>query len=219
MGTLISDNGSQFASKEYEDFIGSHSMHHITSSPGHQQANGLAEKAVQSVKNLIKKSGDDIYMTSLDLRNTPRDDIGAPMQRLMVRRGETQLPITETLRRPEQGNIKANITSNLMEYRKTQKHYYDRGTKPREDFERGDALRVYSDKRWEPAELINKTEYPRSYIVKAGDKARECRRNSDLLMKTREIPYLIKQVERSNHVPTIPIQRPSKLSVQCAKTR
>ena len=42
MDTLISDNGPQFTSKEFREFYEAYGIEHITSSPGHQQANGLS---------------------------------------------------------------------------------------------------------------------------------------------------------------------------------
>ena len=84
MDTLVSDNGPQFASAELKSFANDYGFEHITSSPLYPKSNGLAEKSVQTVKNLIKKcseSGDDIYLALLDLRNTPRDEeMGSPMQ-------------------------------------------------------------------------------------------------------------------------------------------
>lgn len=104
MDMLISDNGLQYTSAEFKSFVASYGIEHITSSPLYSQSNGLAEKAVQTVKNLFKKcseSGDDVYLSLLDLRNTPRDEqIGSPMQRLMGRRAKTQLPMSDNLRKP-----------------------------------------------------------------------------------------------------------------------
>ncbi|XP_061170340.1 uncharacterized protein K02A2.6-like [Saccostrea echinata] len=94
--TLISDNGSQYTSAEFKSYVASYGIEHVTSSPFYAQSNGLAEKSVQTVKNLLKKcreSGDDVYLALLDLRNTPRDEqIGSPMQRLMGRRRKRYSP-------------------------------------------------------------------------------------------------------------------------------
>ena len=96
MDTLVSDNGPQFACQEFKDFTRAYGIQHTTSSPLHPQSYGLAEKAVQTVKSILKKctdSGDDVHLALLDLRNTPRDaEIGSPMQRLMSRRAKTLIP-------------------------------------------------------------------------------------------------------------------------------
>ena len=208
MDTLISDNGPQFTSAQFREFTKTYDINHITSSPNHQQANGLAEKAVQTVKNMIKKcseTGDDIYMALLDLRNTPRDDVtGSPMQRLMGRRAKTLLPITENLRKPESSKSRS-VSSKLMNYREQQKKYYDRGTRPRSDLEPGNAVRIHSDGRWKPAEFVRKTQFPRSYMVRAGDQGRELRRNSKMLLNTKEQPHIIEPKSRSHYIPMFPM--------------
>ena len=55
MDTLMSDNGPQYTSAEFKSFFASYDIQHITSSPLYSQSNGLAEKAVQTVKNFFKK--------------------------------------------------------------------------------------------------------------------------------------------------------------------
>ena len=60
--TLVSDNGSNYASREFADFARSWDSLHITSSPHHSQSNGRAEAAVKTMKNGIKKAkGGDAY--------------------------------------------------------------------------------------------------------------------------------------------------------------
>jgi transposase InsO family protein len=55
---LITDNGPQFASGEFAKFAKEYGFIHITTSPHFSQANGQAERFVQTAKNLIKKSKD-----------------------------------------------------------------------------------------------------------------------------------------------------------------
>ena len=74
-------------------------------SPYHPQSNGMAEKAVQTAKRLMKKAkqdGNDPYLALLEYRNTPwSDTLGSPAQRLMGRQTKTLLPVSSTLLKPE----------------------------------------------------------------------------------------------------------------------
>ena len=53
--TIVSDNGSVFTSKELQQFVQSNGIKHVTTAQYHPASNGLAERAVQTVKNGLKK--------------------------------------------------------------------------------------------------------------------------------------------------------------------
>lgn len=101
VSTIISDNGPQFASKEFQKFCQEWGITHKTSSPHHPQSNGKAEAAVKTIKTLLTKSAEakeDPYIGLLNLRNTPQQDVDiSPAQRLFGRRTKTLLPTTKKL--------------------------------------------------------------------------------------------------------------------------
>ena len=53
--TLVSDNGPQLVSREFEEKMTRWGVKHLVSPPYHPSSNGLAERAVGIVKNRLKK--------------------------------------------------------------------------------------------------------------------------------------------------------------------
>ena len=96
--TLVSDNGPQFSSAEFAAFATKHKIHHVTSSPLYPQANGIAERAVQTVKRLLRSS--DPYDALLAYRTTPLENGYSPAELLFSRRLRTSVPITSAQRQP-----------------------------------------------------------------------------------------------------------------------
>ena len=62
----MSDNGPQYASREFSDFAKQYNFQHTTSSPHFPQSNGHAERAIQTVKKLLSGSTDP-HMALLSL--------------------------------------------------------------------------------------------------------------------------------------------------------
>ncbi|XP_014668932.1 PREDICTED: uncharacterized protein K02A2.6-like [Priapulus caudatus] len=89
--TLFSDNGPQFDSDEFKQFLTQWGCEHITSSPGYAQSNGEAERAVQTVKSILNKC-DDEYLALLNYRNTPLHNGYSPAQLSMGRKLRTRIP-------------------------------------------------------------------------------------------------------------------------------
>lgn len=191
MMTLLTDNGPQFTSSEFKDFTEQYGIDHITSSPYRPQSNGLAEKAVQTIKRMMIKcaeTSEDFHLALLDLRNTPRGDLGSPCQRLMGRRTLTNLPTAERLLQPQTIPPK-EITKGLIDMRETQKHYYDRQTQQLRNIQPNDAIRVRTPKGWMPAQHLRKHEAPRSHHVRSGPYGHDYRRNRDQILTTKENPH------------------------------
>ncbi|XP_058814254.1 uncharacterized protein K02A2.6-like [Topomyia yanbarensis] len=76
--TLVSDNGPQFASAEFDKFCLENGVNHITTAPYHPQSNGQAERFVDTFKRSVKKirEGKGAIQEALDIflityRTTP----------------------------------------------------------------------------------------------------------------------------------------------------
>ena len=128
---LITDNGSEFDNREFQNFSSEWHFDHRTSSPRYPQSNGKVENAVKTCKGLLMKAKEDKkdpLLAILDWRNTPSEGFGtSPVQRLMGRRTRTLLPTAEVLLRPN-SDIKTT-TSNLAARKRLQCRQYNRGIK------------------------------------------------------------------------------------------
>ena len=98
---LYTDNGPEFASKEFFNFVRKYQFQHVTSSPTFPQSNGFVERTIQTAKKLLKKAcddGSDPHLAILEFRNTPIQGVAlSPMQLLMGRRAKTLIPIKQSL--------------------------------------------------------------------------------------------------------------------------
>ncbi len=73
----MSDNGPQYASREFKAFAREWEFDHVTSSPYFAQSNGFIERMVGTVKNVLKKAKEsriDLQLALLCLRSTPVDN-------------------------------------------------------------------------------------------------------------------------------------------------
>ena len=200
--TLISDNGRQFVSEEFKQFMKGYDIIHTTSSPGHPQGNGLAERAVQSAKSLLEKTnrdGSDLYLNLLNLRNIPRSKaLGSPVQRLMSRSTRAVLPMTKTVLKPK---VVKNVNKNLKRVR-AQKKYFDKNAKTLLVLYPEQPVRMRSKTNTEyDKECVFKGNHngnPRSYVVEAGGK-QYVRNRRDILqvpVNKPPTPHLILDIVR-----------------------
>lgn len=181
---LDTDNGPQYTSCAFKKFIKDWNIQHRTSSPNFPQSNGLAERYVQTAKNMLKKcqkDESDVYLGLINFRNTPRDDnLKSPNQRLMSRVTRSQIPISKSSLCP---NIVDDVQQNLSKLRQQQKFYADRhaSIKPNLQVKDNIAIQV-APKNWVSGEVIEKLQEPRSYKIRTTS-GKTFRRNSHHLRK------------------------------------
>ena len=89
--TVVTDNGTQFVSEEFEKFLKNNGIRHISSAPYHPATNGLAKRAVQIFKAGIRKitdgsTSDCIARILLNYRRTPQTTTGSSPAELMFGR-------------------------------------------------------------------------------------------------------------------------------------
>ncbi|XP_064456892.1 uncharacterized protein K02A2.6-like [Ornithodoros turicata] len=165
---LETDNGPCYTAKEFKNFTKDWEFHHITSSPRYPQSNGLAERAVQTAKSVLRKcalDGSDIQMALLNLRNTPRNEgLGSPAQRLYSRRTKTTIPMHSKLLQPK---VIQGVRHKLNTERDRQKRYGDQHTRQAPKMAVGQSVKVWEGHRhWIPGTVIRHLDEPRSVIVK-----------------------------------------------------
>ncbi|KAJ0169624.1 hypothetical protein K1T71_014809 [Dendrolimus kikuchii] len=115
--TLVSDCGPQFISKEFRDFAQKWCFQHVTSSPRYPQSNGQAERSVQTVKNILKKSlhsKTDFRLALLEYLNTPiNDKLPSPAELLFTRKLRTIFPIINQFKQSHYNPVNAKNLSML----------------------------------------------------------------------------------------------------------
>ena len=163
---LRSDNGPQFANAEFQQFASTYGFQHTTSSPRYPQSNGLVERMVQTIKNIIKKttaSKGDVNLALLAYRTTPHEATGvSPAQLLMGRKLRTTLPSLPTYLQPE-------LVTRDCQSKSTQESDYNRRRAVRSlpELRPGDHVLVWdaNHKEWKKQGRVQMKVKERSYRV------------------------------------------------------
>ena len=122
---VVSDNGPQYSSDLFKQFAKEYGFSHVTSSPHYPQANGEAERAVKTVKNLLKKAVDP-YLALMAYRSTPLSLGYTPSELLMCRKLRTTVPISRELRKPHVPNYSAITERDRREKRRQTQNFNSR---------------------------------------------------------------------------------------------
>ena len=186
---LVSDNGPQFASREFKEFATQWEFQHVTSSPYHPKSNGKAESAVKVVKGLFKKANrdnKDPWLSLLDYRNTPTAGMQtSPVQHLMSRRTKTLVPIATNLLYPE---VPEGVPDKIQQKRQTAKSYHDRKVKVLPNLDIGQEARLTPTHRgssWKAGSCLQKLSN-RSYLIETDGEVSQ--RNRQAIRPFKEAP-------------------------------
>lgn len=180
---IVADN-VPFGSYVFRSFCLRNDIKLTTTSPTYPQSNGFAEKSVQISKNMFKKckeSGTELWQALLEYRNTPLKECNAsPVELLMSRQTRSLIPGNCNIYEPR---IVPDIQKNILNNRDRQKHFYDRMSKYKNSFCKGELI-FYKDlkKGWVEAKVKELHSSPRSYWIELMN-GNVLRRNSNVLRK------------------------------------
>ena len=128
---VVSDNGPQFTSDEFSQFMKSNGIKHIRCAPYHPASNGLAERFVQTLKRALKageKDGRTIHHRLVEFLLSYRSTIHAttnasPSELFLGRHLRTRFDL-----------MKPDVHSTVLSKQANQKLHHDKHVKPRNMF-------------------------------------------------------------------------------------
>ena len=146
---LVSDNGTAFTSTEFQTFVQRNGFRHIRSAPYHPATNGLAERAVQTVKNALRKTSRDIDTCLsrflFQYRLTPHSTTGrSPAELLLGRKPRSHLDF-----------IIPSVEHHVTKNQERQKENHDVHTRQR-SFQVGEEVYVLNHRgmpKWIPGKV------------------------------------------------------------------
>ena len=109
---IVTDNGSQFTSAKFASFVKQSGITHITTPAYHQSSNGIAERAVQTVKRGLRKNNvkSEGFQETIDnylmfYRATPNQSGFSPSELFLGRRVTTILDLIKPVERKSEPEV------------------------------------------------------------------------------------------------------------------
>ena len=191
---VVSDNGPQYASHELKEFAKEYNFKHTTSSPHFPQSNGHAERAVQTVKKLLKGSKDH-YMALLCYRSTPLTWCGlSPAELLMGRPTRCNIPRPATAFTPQWPHLNSFRQQNDALKQKQKADYDNRHrTRPLLPIPNDSPVWITTNGNRSQGRVTAPADTPRSYLIETP--SGEVRRNRAHLT-------IIPDSKETEHTPT-----------------
>ncbi|XP_036002862.1 uncharacterized protein K02A2.6-like [Fundulus heteroclitus] len=174
--TVVTDNGPTFTSEVFKEFMEKNGIRHVCSAPYHPASNGLAERAVETLKDGLRKMTGNSLETKLSrllfqYRITPHTTTGvSPAEMLLGRRPKSHLDL-----------LHPDIAERVIRGQDTQRIRWDQHAKDRL-FRPGDHVYVKNFATglpWLPGVIQHQTG-PVSFVVDLLD-GRQVRRHQDHL--------------------------------------
>ena len=181
---VMSDQGPQFKSEEYQQFGKTYNFNILHSSPRYPQANGFIESMVKVVKGIMRRAAEDNadpHLGMLIYRTTPlRSGIPSPAEMLTQRKFRALLPTKEQLT-----HSRSEARQKMLKEKEDQKDFYNRKAQERAEHEIFSKVRVQLDPnkpQWQRAVIIQTPtdSSPRRYRVQTQN-GQEYDRNSKFI--------------------------------------
>ena len=178
--TVVTDNGPTFTSELFQEFMEKNGIRHVRTAPYHPASNGLAERAVETLKDGLRKMSGHTLETKLSrflfqYRITPHTTTGiSPAEMLMGRKPKSHLDL-----------LHPDVGARVVRSQEEQKGRRDQHAKERL-FKPGDcvfAKNFAQGPPWLPG-LISRQTGPVSFTVDLLD-GRQIRRHQDHLRARR----------------------------------
>ena len=219
------DSGTKFRSCEFRTFLRDHNVTYSASSPYYHHSNGKAERFVQTIKQLLKKSEEQCSVAEAMLiyRSTPlSQNKMSPGELMFGRKLATNLVCAPTLNQKDKYDSDpptSNPTSRFLTY------YTN------------DVVLVYTTltKSWDDGRVIRNTEQPHQYEVMLSN-GRTCLRNHYHLKPDKTAMTLVQNytdptpnepvtnpvvpdpTDVTPAVPTVTNNQPQIITVQCRRS-
>ena len=166
---FFSDNGPPYSSEPFSQFLTSHAIDHITSSPLYPRSNGFIERQVKTIKTSLATT--QASNTSLDqlLHTLPSTPIGPSLP------SPHEILLNHTDPKPGHPSTPINleqVRDYLITKKSTQKHYYNtrHNTRPLPDLSPGQDILFLSrvdQMSYIKGTIVSRVSTPRSYIIEA----------------------------------------------------
>ena len=184
---LLSDNGPQFASKEFHDFSQAYGFEHTTTSPHFLKSTWFIEHLVRTSKCIFTKCHEtalDPHLALLSYCATPISaHLPSPTELLSGRKFKTILTCHQV---PTHNNTRET----LLQMKQSSAENHNQHAKSLPPLNTGQNFRIRNPIThvWERATVASKAPHPRSYIVKTPTGHLHCNRQDICIVPPQSPP-------------------------------